>query len=105
MPNDSWSLESADPAIEQYILSLPEPTRSKVGAHLDRLRLLGNRLRPPQTRSLGEGLMELKVLGQNAQRIYFAFRPGRRILLLGIGSKNTQRRDIETARASWREMR
>jgi hypothetical protein len=44
------------------------------------LRVLGNRLREPRSKSLGEGLFELRG---TTVRIYYGFLPGRRAILLG----------------------
>src|SRR5271163_1989323 len=49
------------------------------------LRALGNQLREPRSKSLNGGLFEL--LGVRI-RIYFAFLPGRRAVLLGGYVKN-----------------
>jgi putative addiction module killer protein len=102
---EEWTVEAADAGIAAYIRTLPEPTRSKLEAHLARLQRMGNMLGPPHTRALGDGVVELRIQGQNAQRVYFAFQPGRRILVLAIGSKKTQGRDIESARAKVRDLR
>jgi phage-related protein len=44
------------------------------------LRALGNQLREPRSKSLGDGLFELRG---TAVRIYYGFLPGRRAVLLG----------------------
>lgn len=44
------------------------------------LRALGNQLREPRSKSLGEGLFELRG---TTVRIYYGFLPGRRAVLLG----------------------
>jgi hypothetical protein len=49
------------------------------------LRTLGNRLREPRSKSLGDGLFELRGA---SVRIYYGFTPGRRAVLLGGYVKN-----------------
>lgn len=44
------------------------------------LRMLGNRLREPRSKSLGSGLFELRG---TTVRIYYGFLPGQRAVLLG----------------------
>ena len=44
------------------------------------LRVLGNRLREPRSKSLGGGLFELRG---TTVRIYYGFLPGRRAVLVG----------------------
>jgi hypothetical protein len=51
-------------------------TRVLTGA----LGLLGNQLREPRSKSLGDGLFELRG---TTVRIYYGFMPGRRVVLLG----------------------
>jgi hypothetical protein len=44
------------------------------------LRVLGNQLREPRSKSLGDGLFELRG---TSIRIYYGFLPGRRAVLVG----------------------
>jgi hypothetical protein len=53
---------------------------SDAGALLELLRIHGNQLRPPQSKSIGEGLFELK--GKQV-RLFYVFRPGHRVIILG----------------------
>jgi hypothetical protein len=53
---------------------------SDAGALLELLRIQGNRLGPPQSKSIGEGLFELR--GKQV-RLFYVFRSGRRIVVLG----------------------
>jgi putative addiction module killer protein len=70
------------------------PGRAKIRIRLDRVRLgnLGD------SRSVGEGVCELKVDYGPGYRIYFA-REGKRIILLLLGGdKSTQSKDVERAK-------
>lgn len=70
-----------------------------IQARLNRIRL-GNF---GDTKRLGDGVEELRIDIGPGYRIYFG-RDGRAVVvLLCAGSKQTQRKDIETARALWRE--
>ena len=57
---------------------------------------LGN---PGDVRSLGGGLMEMKIDHGPGYRVYFVQRGISIVVLLCGGDKQTQRRDIDTARA------
>jgi len=65
----------------EFVASLTNPTDVKDTAVLTgALRVLGNRLREPRSKSLGGGLIELRG---TSVRIYYGFMPGRRAVLLG----------------------
>ncbi len=53
-------------------------------------------------RPLGEGVHELKIDFGPGYRIYFG-QDGDDIILLGGGKKNTQSKDIVTAKENWRD--
>jgi hypothetical protein len=56
-------------------------------ALLELLEAKGNALRPPRSESLGEGLFELRAHPRPV-RLFYIFRPGRRIVVLdGIVKK------------------
>lgn len=73
--------------VNDYIDGLPPPARNKVLKRIRLLRELGNRLPMPHSKPLGAGLFELRTLGRGAQRLYYAFLPGRRIILLAVTPK------------------
>jgi putative addiction module killer protein len=54
-------------------------------------------------KSIGKGVSELRLHWSPGLRIYFAFEGREIILLLGGGTKGSQRRDIATAQARWAE--
>jgi putative addiction module killer protein len=72
--------------------------RARVMQRLDRLQA-GN---PGDCRSVGSGLMELRIDTGPGYRVYFAQLHVGRYLILGGGSKRTQVADIERAR-KWLE--
>lgn len=64
-----------------------EENRTDVLALLELLEARGNALRPPRSESLGGGLFELRAHPRPV-RIFYVFRPGRRIIVLdGIVKK------------------
>ena len=65
----------------QFVAALSDAKDIKDTAVLVRaLGILGNQLREPRSKSLGGGLFELRG---TRVRIYYAFRQGRRVVLLG----------------------
>jgi putative addiction module killer protein len=67
--------------------------RSRVLIRVDRL-IHGN---PGLHRNLTEGVSELKIDVGPGYRVYYSFRGGKLLLLLGGGAKSTQNKDIEKA--------
>ncbi len=71
--------------------------------HIERLGERGNALRMPASRSLGEGLFELRFdLNRVAWRTTFFFARNRRIVLLTVFRKQrmNERQEIERARTA-----
>ena len=73
--------------------------RAKIYARIDRLED-GN---PGNSRSVGAGVIEMKIDFGPGYRIYFCKDGDRLVILLGGGTKKRQHQDIENAKAAWRE--
>ena len=56
-------------------------------------------------RSVGEGVQELRIDYGPGYRVYFGQEGAAIVLLLCGGDKNTQAKDIETAKRYWNEYR
>ena len=88
--------------VRDFLDGLSKGAKAKVYAALEMLAQEGNRLRMPKSRSLGDGLQELRVPHPEGPfRIIYCFRSGRRILLLHAFVKRTAQtpqRDLELAR-------
>jgi hypothetical protein len=70
-----WTIE-LEPEVTRWLDSLAPGMFAVVAARIERLSDVGASLRMPHSRSLGDGLFELRfALGRNAQRITFF--PGR----------------------------
>jgi hypothetical protein len=89
-----------EPEVEQWLESLPAGHFATVASRIEYLGEHGAAIRMPRSRSLGDGLFELRFdLAQKAQRITFFFPEGRRIVLLTTFRKQRQNERAEVARA------
>jgi putative addiction module killer protein len=77
-----------------------ERAKARIAARVRRM-VSGN---PGDTKSLGGGLMEMRIDYGPGYRIYFARRGTLVVLLLCGGDKRTQQRDIATARELMEEL-
>ena len=94
-----WSLE-LEPEVEEWLDDLSPTEFAIVLAHVDRLAERGNLLRMPASRSLGQGLFELRFdMGRLAWRITYFFAADRRIVLLTVFRKQRQNERVEVQRA------
>ncbi|HNI36514.1 MAG TPA: type II toxin-antitoxin system RelE/ParE family toxin, partial [Microthrixaceae bacterium] len=75
-------LELHDEVVD-WIDSLDDAERNRTVVVIDRLAALGSSVRMPLSRSLGDGLFELRfALGPTARRITYRFTKDGRIILL-----------------------
>lgn len=84
-----------------WLDTLDDRDWDRVVVIVDRLACLGSRARMPLSRSLGEGLFELRfTLGPTARRITYRFTKDGRIILLTTFRKqrNNERNEIARAR-------
>lgn len=87
--------------IVEWLDILKDREWDRVVVLIDRLAGLGSRARMPFSRSLGEGLFEVRfTLGPTARRITYRFTKDGRIVLLTTFRKqrNNERDEIERAR-------
>ncbi|SNY99554.1 type II toxin-antitoxin system RelE/ParE family toxin [Flagellimonas pacifica] len=57
------------------------------------------------TKSVGDGIKELRIHFAKGYRVYFVERGGKIILLLVGGDKATQQRDIKKAKEIWKRLK
>ncbi len=91
-------LQDGKSLFESWFNSLDAAPAAKVTTALYRLER-GNLT---NVKSVGRGVMECKIDFGPGFRIYFGREGNKLIILLGGGSKRTQRKDIGKAQASWR---
>ena len=85
---DDYTTASGDRPVRDFTQTLTDRDRVEAVALIRLLEEWGNTLRRPQSAALGEGLFELRG---SQVRIFYLFRPGRRIALLD-GMLKKQRR-------------
>lgn len=91
--------------IVEWMDSLDDDESDRTVIVIDRLVVLASTARMPLSRSLGEGLFELRfTLGPTARRITYRFTKDGRIILLTTFRKqrNNERNEIEAPRVQWR---
>ncbi len=101
-PRELLNYETSDGKcpFEEWLLGLRDVTgRAIIRKRLNRVRMgnLGN------TRSLGDGVSELKIDYGPGYRVYFGEDGPRIVVLLIAGDKGSQDRDIEKAKAFWED--
>lgn len=92
---------SGEVPFEEWMNSLKDPTiRYRIRTRLDRVEKgnLGT------YKSLGDGISELKFDFSSGYRIYYAEEGDVIIILLCGGNKSSQKKDIKTAKAYWKEL-
>lgn len=87
--------------VVEWLDTLSDREWDRVGVIVERLADLGSQARMPLSRSLGDGLFELRfTLGPTARRITYRFAKDGRIILLTTFRKqrNNERNEIARAR-------
>ena len=98
----SWGVVDIElhPEVEAWLDTLAVDDWERVVVIVDRLAEFGSTARMPLSRSLGEGLFELRfALGTTARRITYRFTKDGRIVLLTTFRKQRDNERIEVARA------
>lgn len=94
---NKWKLEYKQET-ESWLNKLTKDQLKSVAKELKLLELCGNELRLPHSKSLGNGLFELRERNYG-YRIYYTFVNNGKIILLNAGNKSSQQRDIKNSRS------
>ena len=95
-----WEVEVSD-EVAQWYASLKDTDRAYADVAIDRLRDAGPMLRMPNSRPLGNGLLELRFTCEGlARRITYYIDPARMIITLTTFRKqrDSERREVARAR-------
>ena len=93
-----WENDDGTCPVEAWLDSLPQPQYKAVAKKLILLEKCGNELRMPHSKSLKQGLFELRDPSFGL-RIYYCFAGKRIVIVLHSGGKKSQPKDIKHARA------
>lgn len=93
-------LASGRSPFEDWLMTIKDKKiRYAVDARLSRIRA-GNF---GDHKSLGEGVFELKIDIGPGLRVYYGIVDDKIVVIIGAGSKRTQKRDIKEAKLLWRK--
>ncbi len=105
----AWSIEYYDDTVERSILKLSTGLLARYLRLTDLLADFGPNLGMPHTRSLGEGLIELRVKAREGiARVFYCTVVEQRIVVLHAFVKKSQKipkRELETAKRRLREVK
>lgn len=97
----NYQTRSGDIPFLEWLNHFKDPiTRARIRHRLDRIEL-GNY---GDSKSLGEGVCELRLDFGAGYRVYFAEQDEVIVILLAGGDKSTQVKDIKTAKLYWQEL-
>ena len=103
-PRDIFSdimLVELEAEVEDWIVGLHEERYAHVLVQVDRLERMGSTIREPWSKTLGDGLCELRFdLERVAWRISYFFGPNRRVILLTVFRKQRSNERHEVRRAA-----
>lgn len=97
-----YMTENENCPMVDYLEGLDNKTKAKVMSNIQTLSLRGNQLKEPFTKSLDDGLFELRTITSNThERSIFFFMKGKRIIMTnGFTKKSnkTPRKEIEKSK-------
>jgi len=92
-----WVAGTGKSPIEKWLEKLTTEQFKSIAKELSILEKIGNELKLPHSRSLGNGLFELRER-RFGYRVYYCFYGDKLIILLAAGDKQSQENDIKVAR-------
>jgi len=105
---NGWVVEFFSPRVEAEILAMPAGLLARFVRYAERLEIFGPDLGMPHTRAMGGGLFELRLrASEGISRVFYCVVAGRRIMMLHVFTKKTQRtpaREIDVARKRMRQL-
>lgn len=104
----AWIIEYYSSDVEAAVLDLPKGLLARYLHLMDLMVNFGSNLGMPHTRSLGEGLSELRIRGQEGiARVFYCTKVGKKIIMLNLfikKSQKTPKKEIEIARKRMKEV-
>lgn len=105
----NWIITYYSESLQQEILFMPASFLARYLRYTDRMEVFGPDLGMPHTRSLGDGLFELRLkAAEGIARVLYCTMVGKKIMVLHQFIKKTDKtppREIETARRRMKEVK
>jgi phage-related protein len=103
-----WRIEYYNSDIEEEILALPPGLLARYLRLADLMLEFGSNLGMPHTRSIGDGLFELRIKSKEGiARVFYCTMIGKRIIMLHVFIKKSQKspkKELKIAFARMREV-
>ena len=101
-----WRIEYYNTDIEEEILSLPAGLLARYLRLTDLMLEFGSNLGMPHTRSIGDGLFELRVKSKEGiARVFYCTMIGKRIIMLHLFIKKSQKTPKKELKIAFTRMR
>lgn len=105
----NWTILYYSEKVEQAVLRLPPGMLARYLRLTELMQEFGPHLGMPHTRSMGDGLFELRIKGQEGiSRVFFCTQTGQRVVMLHCFVKKGQKtplKEIRIARQRMKEVR
>jgi len=105
----NWTITYYSESVQSEILAMPAGFLARFLKYTDRMELYGPDLGMPHTRSMGEGLFELRLkAAEGIARVFYCTMIGKRIVMLHQFTKKTEKtppRELATARRRLKEVK
>ena len=103
-----WDIKYFNSKLEQQILALPDGLLARYLRLTDLMLEFGPNLGPPHTKSFGNALFELRIKSKEGiARVFFCTKSGRKIIMLHVFIKKTQKtpkKEINIAKSRMKEV-
>lgn len=104
-----WTITYFNNSVFKKISKLPKKLKARYVALTDRLQVIGPDIGMPHTRSLGQGLFELRIKAQEGiARVFYCSQIGNEIVILHSFIKKTQeipKKELDIARKRLQEVK
>ena len=105
----NWNIEYFNSDVEDKILSLPDGLQARYFKLTDMMFIHGSNLGLPHTKSLNDGLFELRLKGKEGiSRVFYCTKVGKNIVMLHSFVKKSQKipkTEIDVARKRLKEVK
>ena len=105
----NWTITYYSESVQNEILAMPAGFLARFIKYTDRMELYGPDLGMPHTRSMGEGLFELRLkAAEGIARIFYCTMIGKRIVMLHQFAKKTEKippKELAIARRRLKEVK